>query len=131
MEYLWSYLRLSSHTKLYSLEVVNDSHGSIFPEFITCAYCVFLLKVHLTVLMAVSMTLLDWPPQWLLRACAAVSLRNIDSLLQLKWTRGEIICFVTAEEGPIGAEMSCCQSKEPCRMWITLKIPPLVLAVSS
>lgn len=49
----------------------------------------FLLEGHLTVLLAVSMTLLDWPPQWLLRACAAVSGQNRNSLLQLKWTRVE------------------------------------------
>ena len=35
----------------------------------------------------------------------------------------DLICSVTTEEG---ATKSCCQHKEPCTKWITLKIPPLV-----
>ena len=38
-----------------------------------------------------------------------------------------IICFaLTTEDGPSGAEMSCCQNKEACTTGSTLYIPPPV-----
>ena len=41
--------------------------------------------------------------------------------------REDLIRSVTTEEGPFGANTSCCQHKEPVpQPWSTLNIPPLV-----
>lgn len=52
------------------------------------------------------------------------------SLYRLKVAATQIkimICFVTTKEGPIEAEMSYCQNKGPCTMWIALNVIPTLV----
>ena len=43
-----------------------------------------------------------------------------------------MICCVTTEEGPIGAETFCCQNKEHCTKWIMLnQNSPLVSSLKT